>query len=74
MGTLLTSKTASTENCGVSTNINTSATQVARSSSQPNAHSPSCGFQTKRTSTQNNHTRPMNQFIDHRSSTRSSSR
>jgi len=70
-----TSRNASTDNrgVGVSTNINTT-TEVARSSSHPNAHFPPRGHQMKRASTQSNHTRPMNQFIYHRLSTWSSTR
>ena len=56
----------------VSTNVNT--TEVARNSSKSNAHFPPRGYQVKRPSTQNNHARPVNQFIEHRSSRWSSSR
>ena len=48
-----TSRNVSTDNrgVGVSTTTNTTATEVARSSSQPNAHFPPRGYQMKRAST-----------------------
>jgi len=59
-----TSRNGGTDNrgVGVSTNINTT-TEVARSTSQLNAHFPPRGYQTKRASTQSNHTRPAYESI-----------